>query len=253
MKDSFVLYTSMLQSTRKLSLEQKGKLFEAIIEYQTTGEVPEIDDLAVDIYFDMIKNQMDIDNKKYKETLEKRREAGKKGGRPKKDVKENQMDNDEAIKSEMIDEKPNDFEKNQMENKKAKGFSEKLNDNENDNDNENVNNNILSHSSQNELQTFVKVWNEHAEKYGLPKVKELTNKRKKKLKSRLKDNPDFLKDFEKALKQVEYSSFLKGKKNGWKMDFDWLITNDTNYVRVIEGKYKDPESEETYEEPLYHL
>jgi len=111
MKDSFVLYTSMLKSTKKLSLEQKGKLFEAIIEYQMTGETPEIDDLAVDIYFDMIKNQMDIDNKKYKETLEKRRDAAKKGGRPKKDKKENQMDNDDVIEPEMIDEKPNGFEK----------------------------------------------------------------------------------------------------------------------------------------------
>ena len=151
-KDSFVLYTSMLKSTKKLSLEQKGKLFEAILEYQETGEVPEIDDLAVEIYFDLIKNQMDIDNKKFEETLEKRREAGKRGGRPKK---QNQMDNSEAddkvVEPEVVEEKAkkaNGFEENQMDNKKTKsffkkanGFSKKLNENENENVNENVNEN----------------------------------------------------------------------------------------------------------------
>ncbi len=127
-KDSFILYSSMLQSTKKLSLEQKGLLFEMIIHYHTTGEVLEVDDLAVDIYFDLIKNQMDRDKQKYEDKTEKRREAGKKGGRPKKSEEdvENQT---EAKKANGFDEKA----------KKANGFLEKLNDNENVNENVNEN------------------------------------------------------------------------------------------------------------------
>ena len=107
----------------------------------------------------------------------------------------------------------------------------------------------------NDFQTFVKVWNDYAEKYKLSKVKELTSKRKKKLKARLRENTNFLNDFEEALKQTEYSSFLKGD-TGWRMDFDWLIVNDTNYVKVIEGAYKDKDTSSeysTYEEPIWGL
>ena len=38
---------------------------------------------------------------------------------------------------------------------------------------------------------------------------------------------------------IAKTPFLKGvNKRGWKVDFDWLIANDTNYVKVLEGKYK---------------
>lgn len=111
--------------------------------------------------------------------------------------------------------------------------------------------------SSDELQTFVKVWNDYAEKYNLTKVKELTSKRKRKLKTRIKEEPDFLEKFEEALKQVELSSFLRGEnKNGWRMDFDWLIANDTHYVKVIEGAYADKETSSEYsgyKEPIYGL
>jgi hypothetical protein len=252
MRDSFVFYRSFAEAIEALDGENAKELMMAIFKYALEDTEPEIEDPVIKAMFSLMKPQLEINKKRY--------ENAKKGGRPKKNENQTETETKPNENQTETETKPNENQtetkKNQTETK-TKPNDEKskpnVNVNVNDNVNVNNNNNILSHSSQNELQTFVKVWNEHAEKYGLPKVKELTNKRKKKLKSRLKDNPDFLKDFEKALKQVEYSSFLKGKKNGWKMDFDWLITNDTNYVRVIEGKYKDPESEETYEEPLYHL
>ena len=108
-------------------------------------------------------------------------------------------------------------------------------------------------NSSDELQTFVKVWNEYAEKFNLTRVEKLTKSRRNKLKTRLRENPTFLMAFDKALQQLEDNSFLRGEnKNGWKINFDWLISNDTNYVKVIEGAYKD-KAEEKEPEILYHF
>jgi hypothetical protein len=93
---------------------------------------------------------------------------------------------------------------------------------------------------QSDFDEFVRLWNETAEKYNLAKIKEITPKRKRKLALRLKENGNFLEDFKLALKEIGLSEFLQGKKgSGWKIDFDFLIKNDTNCVRVAEGQYRD--------------
>ena len=38
------------------------------------------------------------------------------------------------------------------------------------------------------------------------------------------------------------SEFLTGNNDRkWKADIDWLISNDTNIIKVLEGKYDDKE------------
>ena len=122
-KNSFLLYTDYLEHIQDLSLEQIGSLFIAIMKYQKEEELPELD-AVTKMAFNFIRSQLDKDNEKYVETSERRREAGKLGGRP----------------------KANAFDKNQEKAKKANGFSEKQtkakkpdNDNEDDNENDNDN------------------------------------------------------------------------------------------------------------------
>lgn len=70
-----------------------------------------------------------------------------------------------------------------------------------------------------------------------PRVKTLSDKRKKAIKARLKTyTVDELKTlFEKA----EASSFLKGSNGrNWSANFDWLIS-DNNMAKVLEGNYDD--------------
>ncbi|MBQ9607831.1 MAG: helix-turn-helix domain-containing protein [Lachnospiraceae bacterium] len=82
-----------------------------------------------------------------------------------------------------------------------------------------------------------------------PKIKKITKQRKNKIISRLKDvgYDNLIKAFEIASK----SSFLTGnaKNSKWKADFDWFIGNDTNCIKVLEGKYSDKlaEEQEKYE------
>ena len=117
MKDSFVLYTKYLDNIQALSMEQRGMLFTSLMLY-ASGQEPEEMDPVTAMAFSFIKSQMDKDIEKYNETCAKRSEAGKLGGRPKKQ--------EEAKKA-------NGFSENQKKQGKAKKAD---NEYEYDNDND---------------------------------------------------------------------------------------------------------------------
>lgn len=77
----------------------------------------------------------------------------------------------------------------------------------------------------------------------LPKIRALTESRKKSIHARcsiLKTEDDWVSYF----KMVAKSSFLTGINNkGWKPSFDWLI-NETNMAKVLEGNYSDTVQQE---------
>jgi hypothetical protein len=70
----------------------------------------------------------------------------------------------------------------------------------------------------------------------LPKVKQLSEGRKKKIKARWNDIKE-LNGFKQLFEKSQSSSFLTGVSTKWKATFDWLIENDSNYVKVLEGNY----------------
>ena len=80
---------------------------------------------------------------------------------------------------------------------------------------------------------YVDLWNLFATKYRLPAVQALNETRKRKIEIRSKE-PQF--KFYEILKAMGNSTFLTG--DGWKTSFDWLIENDTNYLKTLEGNYK---------------
>ena len=70
----------------------------------------------------------------------------------------------------------------------------------------------------------------------LPKIKELTSKRKKAIKSRWLKYKN-IKPFEELFKKAEASDFLSGRNGKWtSCNFDWLI-NENNMIKVLEGNY----------------
>ena len=79
-KKSFVMYKNWKAAVDKLSNEQKGMLLAAIFDYQA-GEETDIDDVAVAVFFEIIKQQFTEDEEKYEETVRKRSEAGKQGNK----------------------------------------------------------------------------------------------------------------------------------------------------------------------------
>ena len=117
-KKSFILYTNYFEILKDLSDSDLGIMFRAILSYQTNGEynIPKHLELA----FKFIKNQLDIDEVKYNDFIEKQRQNGKLGGRPK---------TQKTQKTQPFSKKP----------KKPKLTQKSLNDNVNVNENDNVN------------------------------------------------------------------------------------------------------------------
>jgi hypothetical protein len=72
-----------------LSLEDVGILFKSILQYQLTGEIDESKTpIQIKVAFRLLLDQFRRDEEKYNKKVEKNRENGKKGGRPKEEIKE---------------------------------------------------------------------------------------------------------------------------------------------------------------------
>ena len=124
-KNSFVLYTDYCEHMELLNMEQRGVLFTAIMCYASGGEIPDMDG-ATRMAFSFIKKQMDRDTTRYVRTVEARSQAGKKGGRPRKEANAF-SDNQEKAK------KANAFSEKQTKAKKPDTDTENVNENENEN------------------------------------------------------------------------------------------------------------------------
>jgi len=78
-KKSFLLYANITHTVKKLSKDQIADLFLTILDY-VNDENPVINDLAVDLVFEPIKQQLKIDLKKWDEKVDKYSNAGREGG-----------------------------------------------------------------------------------------------------------------------------------------------------------------------------
>lgn len=79
-KTSFILYTEYNEQLQLLSMEQRGILLTALMNNQLGKDLPEMDDLTIMCY-SFISADVRRNNEKYNEIIEKRREAGSKGGK----------------------------------------------------------------------------------------------------------------------------------------------------------------------------
>ena len=75
----------------------------------------------------------------------------------------------------------------------------------------------------------------------LPTVLSLSEARKRKIKSRLAERP--LAEWKMIFDKIVASPFCRGEsKGGWKANLDWIIANDNNAVKVLEGTFDPPEA-----------
>ena len=82
-KKVFQLYHDLVGVVGVMTDEQAGKLLKAILAY-VNGQPPELDDPVVLVAFQPARQQLDRDHEAYLRILERNKENGKKGGRPKK-------------------------------------------------------------------------------------------------------------------------------------------------------------------------
>ncbi|MCD8052076.1 MAG: DnaD domain protein [Clostridiales bacterium] len=135
-RKSFVVYQDWKRLFKRLSKEQKGDIFDAMFDYQESGQPYDGDDVAVGVAFDAMQIVFDRDDEKYQEQCRRNAENGKKGGRPRKTAPVEEKPPAETGGSDELPpepQKPNGFSENPLKPQKA--------DNENDSDNENGNDN----------------------------------------------------------------------------------------------------------------
>lgn len=102
-------------------------------------------------------------------------------------------------------------------------------------------NKTTSLSNELDYDKFSNLWNEFATKSNKSKIAKLSDSRKKKIALRLKEYKNLLEIFTYVLKKSENSQFLL---NSNFYTFDWLFQNDTNILKVYEGKYDNAKSQE---------
>ena len=80
---------------------------------------------------------------------------------------------------------------------------------------------------------FLEKFNEACPK----KCRSITPQRRKKLATRMA-NSQFANHLDEIFAKMKASDFLNGKNNrGWTPTIDWLLENDTNFMKILEGKY----------------
>ena len=95
MKKSFILHIDSLAILEEMTFEQKGILFDAIYKHQLGEEVSL--DFSMKMAFAPFKNQFIRDNEKYSEFIDKQKDNGSKGGRPKKPTEPNETQKTQAF------------------------------------------------------------------------------------------------------------------------------------------------------------
>ena len=86
------------------------------------------------------------------------------------------------------------------------------------------------------IEPYATAWNLMATENGFTTLRTdgLSDKRKNKLKARLKESSfDFMRIMWSFPRNPKYKGSIG--ENEWKVDFDYVITNDTNYLKIIEG------------------
>lgn len=92
--------------------------------------------------------------------------------------------------------------------------------------------NFIKKYNPNFIEPYIDIWNIWAGERGKPKVTKLTSVRQKKFKVRIQEKGF---DFIEILTCAAQSDFiLQGNWFNW----DWIMENESNYLKVLEGHYK---------------
>ncbi len=82
MKESFVLYTEILETVREMTDEEAGVLFKMILHHEADEEyMPGDGHIRAEVAFSFIRRQLDRCDQKHAEIVEKRRSAAQAGAR----------------------------------------------------------------------------------------------------------------------------------------------------------------------------
>lgn len=101
-KKSFVLYSDLIHTVRKMPKDKAGELFMVILEY-VNDENPTVTDLLVDLVFEPVKQSLKRDLCKYEDKKIKFSEAGKRSAEARKLAKIQEENKTKSTKSTNVE------------------------------------------------------------------------------------------------------------------------------------------------------
>ena len=210
-KKSFVMYESWAAMIGALPDNQALQLTRAICAYQI-GSNYVIDDPVVKAYFEStILPEMDDNARKYQAKVENANATNRKRNANAKSVTQANDSVTQNAKSvsvdvdvdEDVDEIPSGSERDKRESADYK--------------------------------TVVAMYNDTCVSF--PRIKSLSEARKKAIKARLKTHS--MADMQQVFTNAEESDFLKGSNSrNWSATFDWMM-NDRNFTKILDGNYRN--------------
>ena len=132
-KKGFLMYCDLKAQIDMLNYEEKGRLLEAIYDYECKGETKKLPS-KVGIVFSGIEAQLKRDKEKYEQTCKKRAEAGKRGMAIRWGKTEDITDDNNGYQTIT---KITDIDKDNDKEKEKDSDIEKDNDNDKEIDNDN--------------------------------------------------------------------------------------------------------------------
>lgn len=100
---------------------------------------------------------------------------------------------------------------------------------------------IIEEKEKEESLSLLDVWNKAVSGTPLPSARTFSKARKDKCITRLKERS--FSEWEELFQRMTTIPFLCGDNDRkWNADFDWIISNEENAVKVLEGKYQKTSS-----------
>ena len=241
-KKSFVLYSDLIHTVKKMPKEKQGELFMTILAY-VNDENPTVDDLMVELVFEPIKLQMKRDLAKYESTKERRKEAGRIAGLKSGEARK-------VIVPELNQNEPK--RTNGSKNEPNEHVTDTVNGNVTVNVNDTVNDILLKKETKDnstpngvvglknqptvpkiDFSNLVLFFNDN--RGVMPEVKKISDVRKNRISSLEKQYGK--KSILAVIEKSRDSPFLQGdNKEGWVANFDWIF-KPANFLKILEDNY----------------
>ena len=234
MKDTFIVYTSYLERFANLSDEQLGTLFRAMLEYQTSGVAPQINDMAVSFCFDVVKYDMDVNNDKYEKRCQQQRaNVEKRWNKQKEGIPK---DTNDTMVYHRIPPNTNDT-KHTDNDSDSESDSVSEYDSVSDSVNERDTKKEEAIASKKEIvDALVAKWNSYGDRGRIPTVRSVSRDGKtwKSILARVQDNG--IDTVVEVMDKVFASDYLRGFKTDWCAKFDWMML-PSNFEKIANGNY----------------
>lgn len=213
------------------------EIYEAIIEYGTTGEVYKLSPSAM-IAFNFMKEFVDKDNEKYEALCEKRKAIGRKGGLAKATKCYQKLPNatkcskSKQVKQELasVADMDNDMDMEYIDNTTNVDYQEYK-----DIKDTNVSSSFSNDSADRKriVDRFNSLLKEHNSV--IRPIQRIENQRLSFVNARIREYG--IDTFMLALEKATMSDFLNGNnQRGFTATFDWII-RPNNFTKIIEGNY----------------